>query len=162
LHLFIEEGCFSILRSISTTMMQTEEAAPSFEDEVEIEDLEEIDQPDPSLYKLIKRVPEHPPVKKDDIYVSRTMNITVLKKRVLKLLEKSEMEYVTLNGLGAAMNVTITLAQQLQEDYNGKLELACSTSSVKLVDEYQPLRDDLKPIIQTRYNSSIHIKIRKI
>jgi len=75
-------------------------------------------------------------------------------------LQQSEDE-VRVHGLGAAMNRAVKLALLVKEKGGGMYELSPTTSTVALLDDYEPLTEDLMPITLVRYNSAIHIRIRR-
>eukprot|EP00026_Physarum_polycephalum_P021333 Phypoly_transcript_24520.p1 GENE.Phypoly_transcript_24520~~Phypoly_transcript_24520.p1 ORF type:complete len:158 (+),score=25.02 Phypoly_transcript_24520:67-540(+) len=132
------------------------------EDEEDVEYFEEDDEDyelsDPSLYKFVKRVPQRLPTKKNDIYVSRKTKYFFQYKRAKKLLDDGEPE-VMIHGLGAAVKRAIQLALKLTSELG--VSMGATTSTVELLDEYQPLVDDLPPRTKIRYNSAIHIRVFK-
>lgn len=79
-----------------------------------------------------------------------------------------------IHGLGAAIERAILIAQNLVRDGAGSLYMSPTTSSVSLIDDYEPLNNvpsilldsthyfqDLEPFSQVRYNSAIHITVAK-
>merc|ERR1711879_495906 len=113
---------------------------------------EEEATPDPYLYRFVKRVPQRPHTRKNDIYVSRSSSFVAMQKRALRLLHEGEVE-VVIHALSAAMEKACDLARGLVEQSNGTIALAPSTSTVTLIDGYEPLKPGLEPITQVRYNS---------
>jgi len=85
-----------------------------------------------------------------------------------------------IHGLGAAISKATKIALALKEKRGDLVYISCSTSTVALHDEYEPLFEvcfcqtksvctpnanrcpkDAEPITQVRYNSAIHIAVRK-
>eukprot|EP01127_Copromyxa_protea_P017334 TRINITY_DN5265_c0_g1_i1.p1 TRINITY_DN5265_c0_g1~~TRINITY_DN5265_c0_g1_i1.p1 ORF type:complete len:136 (-),score=24.46 TRINITY_DN5265_c0_g1_i1:23-430(-) len=126
------------------------------------EHAKEEETPDITKYRFVKRtVVRRGEVAKNDFYVSRdTQNVVVLKK-AKKLLDNGEFSEVTIHGLGAAIYKAINIAQLLVSDSLGSLKMSPTTSTETLIDDYEPLCDDLEAISQLRYNSAIHIRVFK-
>lgn len=47
----------------------------------------------------------------------------------------------TIHGLGAAMNRAVELALTLRDEFKGTISISCNTSTVKLIDDFEPLVD---------------------
>jgi hypothetical protein len=60
--------------------------------------------------------------------------------RAKTLLSSVTIEEISIHGLGAAVNRAIELALKLIDE-NRDLSLFVSTSTVKLIDDYEPLVD---------------------
>ncbi|XP_015768979.1 PREDICTED: ribonuclease P protein subunit p20-like [Acropora digitifera] len=115
---------------------------------------------DKKSHKRSKRPPQRVQKCRNDIYVNRKTDFAVQLERCQKALDSSDQE-VTIHGLGAAMNRAINLALQLEHKRQGTVELSATTSSVKLVDDYDPEDDDHEVCSKVRTNSAIHIKVYK-
>lgn len=114
--------------------------------------------PDPTDYKLIKRTPSYQ-IKKNDIYVKRNSNFVAQMKRVQLLFDQNIAKTVTIYGLGSQIEKAIDLSMKLKEIYGKNLKVGVNTDTVKLVDEFEPLKSNLKPFSQIRYNSSVKITL---
>jgi len=109
---------------------------------------------------LLKTVPQHPHAQKNEIYVSRSSNFPSIFQRAEKILD--EEPEVLIHGLGAAISKATKVALALKEKRGESVCLSCTTSTVALHDEYEPLFEDTEPLTQVRYNSAIHIAVRKM
>lgn len=49
----------------------------------------------------------------------------------------------------------------MKEKGQGSLEVATHTSTVELIDDFEPLTDDLEPDTLSRNNSAVHIRVYK-
>uniref|UniRef100_A0A1B6EPU9 Ribonuclease P protein subunit p20 n=1 Tax=Cuerna arida TaxID=1464854 RepID=A0A1B6EPU9_9HEMI len=96
----------------------------------------------------------------NDIYITNKSNFQGQLTQCEKLIGEGESEIV-LHGIGAAIQRTINLALQLNEKYQGSVELHVETSTVTLVDDLEPLTDSADYETQTRQNSSIVIRVVK-
>eukprot|EP01116_Phalansterium_solitarium_P018523 TRINITY_DN4929_c0_g1_i2.p2 TRINITY_DN4929_c0_g1~~TRINITY_DN4929_c0_g1_i2.p2 ORF type:complete len:176 (+),score=51.90 TRINITY_DN4929_c0_g1_i2:219-746(+) len=139
----------------------TEDDSPEAPDDEAFDDADE-PYPDPTLYKFVKRVPQRLPTRRTDIYVSRCSSFAAQLKRAKLLLDSESVTSIDIHGLGAAIDRVLDLSLALVESGRGTLATAATTSSVKLVDEFQPLKDDLPPIYQTRFNSALHVNVFKV
>ena len=119
---------------------------------------EELPKPDPTEYSLRKRLPRKMPKRKNDVYVNTKTDFQAQMERCQKMLDSGVAE-IHVHGLGAAINRAMTLALQLQEKTAGAMQLAVNTSTVELIDDYEPLSDDLEPESRERNNSAVHIKL---
>lgn len=66
---------------------------------------------------------------------------------------------VTIHGLGAAVNKAVDIANKVLQTHSGSVQVSVNTSSVVLVDDYEPLVPDLAPVSQIRLNSAIHVTL---
>ncbi|KAL9956609.1 hypothetical protein ACROYT_G038108 [Oculina patagonica] len=107
-----------------------------------------------------KRPPQKGQKRRNDIYVNRKTDFAAQLERCQKLLDSSEQE-VRIHGLGAAINRAINLALQLEQRGQGTVELSTTTSSVKLVDDFEPEDDDHEGYSKVRTNSAVHIRVYK-
>ncbi|XP_065898424.1 ribonuclease P protein subunit p20-like [Dysidea avara] len=107
---------------------------------------------------------KHPPSKlskrKNDIYINRRTEFPVQLVRCTKLLEEGYNE-ITIHGLGAAINRAINLALKLQDTSPYELKSEVTTSTVEVMDEFEPLEDDQHYQSQSRNTSAIHIKLSR-
>ncbi|XP_072030533.1 ribonuclease P protein subunit p20-like [Amphiura filiformis] len=120
--------------------------------------VEELPKPDPTEYALRKRLPRKLPKRKSDVYINTKTDFQGQLERCQKLLDAGVPE-IHIHGLGAAINRAMTLALQLQEKSMGSIQMAVNTSTVELVDDYEPLTDELEPESRERNNSAVHIKL---
>lgn len=69
---------------------------------------------------------------------------------------------IKLHGLGMAISKAIDIAVELSRWYLDLLEINTTTSTVPVVDDYEPItkNEDLKPFSHVRYVSAIHIEIK--
>ncbi|XP_061716351.1 ribonuclease P protein subunit p20-like isoform X3 [Cydia pomonella] len=74
------------------------------------------------------------------------------------LLTKGEKEII-LHGLGAAIQRCCNLALQLEILFSGTCQIEVNTGTVDVVDDLEPLTDDLDFGAQVRHSSSIHIRV---
>ncbi|XP_073973743.1 ribonuclease P protein subunit p20 [Rhodnius prolixus] len=106
-----------------------------------------------------KRVPPRDSKKPGDVYITNKSNFKAQLNECLKKLENSE--EITLHGLGAAVTRAVNLALQIEEQLGATHIIDVTTSTLKLLDDLEPLHDSVDPLTQTRSNSSVHIKIFK-
>ncbi|XP_022782033.1 ribonuclease P protein subunit p20-like isoform X1 [Stylophora pistillata] len=107
-----------------------------------------------------RRPPQKEQKRRNDIYVNRKTDFAGQLERCQKILDSSEQE-VTIHGLGSAINRAINLALQLEQRGQGTVELSTTTSSVKLVDDFEPECDDQEGYSRVRTNSAVHIRVYK-
>ncbi|XP_066597253.1 ribonuclease P protein subunit p20 [Prorops nasuta] len=114
-------------------------------------------------YVMKKRLPFGPRRnKQNDIYITNKSNFKPQLQKCEKLLEIGAQE-VVIHALGAAINSACRLALQLQETHSGTLELDIRTSTVDLIDDFEPLSDEAEYKVNQRQNSAIHIRVyRKV
>ncbi|CAI8051256.1 Ribonuclease P protein subunit p20 [Geodia barretti] len=107
-----------------------------------------------------KRPPKRLSQRPNDIYVNRNSDFSGQLARSHKLLDQGAQE-LFIHGLGAAIHRAINLALQLKETSSHSLEVSCTTSTVELVDDLEPLDDESDFKTQTRPSSAIHIRLYK-
>ncbi|XP_020900146.1 ribonuclease P protein subunit p20-like [Exaiptasia diaphana] len=112
-------------------------------------------------FSMKKRTPQRSPKKKNDIYINRKTDFKAQLERCQKLLDSSHQE-VWIHGLGAAINRAINLALQLKHRGMGTIETSALTSSVELIDDFEPLDDEHESHSKVRTNSAIHIRVYRI
>ncbi|KAF7994980.1 hypothetical protein HCN44_004452 [Aphidius gifuensis] len=105
-----------------------------------------------------KRLPLSFPKRNKDIYVTKKTNFQAQLNKCEKLLSNGESEII-IHGLGAAINNACNLALTLKKNHNGTLDIDVNTSTVKLIDDLEPTTDDADYELNTRNNSSIHIRV---
>eukprot|EP00128_Syssomonas_multiformis_P002769 Colp12_sorted_trinity150504_noHs@5397 len=111
-------------------------------------------------FAIKKRVPPRMPAKENDIYVCRTTQFPAQFEKAKKLLD-SGYDEINIHGLGAAINRAINLGLQLKERYLDTLEVSATTSTVALVDDLEPLKNNVQPKTRVRNNSAIHVKVSR-
>ena len=109
-------------------------------------------------YILRKRLPKTLPKRKNDVYVNKKTDFKAQLARCQRLLDNGVNE-LYIHGLGAALNRAINLALQLKALGNGSIEVSANTSTVELIDDREPLDDEVEPGQSARNNSAIHIKV---
>ncbi|KAI9555444.1 hypothetical protein GHT06_017959 [Daphnia sinensis] len=115
---------------------------------------------DPEEYKLRKRLPARLPSRPNDVYVNTKTNFKAQLARCFKCLETSNSIHI--HGLGAAAPKAINLALQLQLKSNTPLEHSVTTSTVHLIDDFEPQYDSGDFYSKERQNSAVHIKVYKL
>ncbi|KAN0021618.1 hypothetical protein ACTFIU_003762 [Dictyostelium citrinum] len=113
---------------------------------------------DPTKYVYMRRVVQRPYAKKNEIYLSNNGKFIYYVKRVKNLLFNQKEKEIIIHGLGAAISLAVKLSLYLQKDIEG-LTLSTTTSSEEIIDQYDPLVNDLEPVLKIRHASAIHIKI---
>ncbi|OWF46032.1 ribonuclease P protein subunit p20-like [Mizuhopecten yessoensis] len=121
----------------------------------ELKDL--IDQEE---FTLRKRLPRKLPKRKNDVYVSRKTDFKSQLERCKKILDLENEVFI--HGLGAAITRASNLALTLELTGRGSLSTAVHTSTVELVDDLEPDKEDNEPDTFSRNNSAIHIKVYKV
>lgn len=106
---------------------------------------------------LRKRLPRKLPKRDCDVYVSRKTDFKQQLKRCQKILDEGNL--VCIHGLGVAINRAINLALQLKDSGMGTVELAVHTSTVELMDDLEPLTDEMDADTVSRNNSAVHIRV---
>jgi len=109
-----------------------------------------------------KRGALHPPTKITDIYVTRGRSTVALLKRAFGLLFRDKHAFVEFHAIGAAVSVAVECAVRFSTQYAGSVSLSIMTSTQILVDDYEPLEQDLPAVSLLRRNSSIHIKVTRV
>jgi len=116
---------------------------------------------DPSHYRHVKHCPHRMPASRTDIYLSRTVRGSDIRRRAFSFLSNEENHFITIHALGSLIRRAIKLAIWLKEKMPDRLQLYPSTSTVTIVDDFEPLVDNLAPITSIRYNNAIHIRVAK-
>ncbi|XP_067138660.1 ribonuclease P protein subunit p20 [Centruroides vittatus] len=116
---------------------------------------------DPEEYTLRKRLPRKLPKRKNDVYVNMKTNFKAQLNRCEKLINNGENE-LYIHGLGNACNRAINLALQLKSNHVEIIEVSVNTSTVELVDDWEPEYDHLESHTQIRNNSAVHIKVYRL
>ncbi|XP_068633459.1 ribonuclease P protein subunit p20 [Battus philenor] len=109
-------------------------------------------------YAIKKRLPVRPIEGSNVIFVTKKTNFKAQLDKCCDLLTKGEKEII-LHGLGAAIQRCCNLALQLETLFSGTCQIEVNTGTVDLVDDLEPLMDDLDFGAQVRHSSSIHIRI---
>ncbi|KAM9995649.1 hypothetical protein ACTFIY_001829 [Dictyostelium cf. discoideum] len=113
---------------------------------------------DPTKYVYMRRVVQRSYAKKNEIYLSNNGKFLYYVKRAKNLLFNQREKEIIIHGLGAAISLAVELSLYLQKDIEG-LTLSTTTSSEEIIDQYDPLVNDLEPVLKIRHASAIHIKI---
>lgn len=86
--------------------------------------------------------------------------------RCRKLLESGSYEAIYIHGLGNAVDRAINIALQLtlsssvsEDSAASAIFLSANTSTVDVIDDFEPLCDDNEPASRMRQSSAIHIKL---
>ncbi|KPI95650.1 PREDICTED: uncharacterized protein LOC106115667 [Papilio xuthus] len=109
-------------------------------------------------YAFKKRLPVRPIDGNNVIFVTKKTNFKAQLDKCCDLLTRGEKEII-LHGLGAAIQRCCNLALQLEILFSGTCQIEVNTGTVDLVDDLEPLVDDLDFGSQVRHSSSIHIRI---
>jgi DNA-binding protein len=110
-------------------------------------------------YRFTKRAPQRQFGSKHDIFVSSGSSIVAAVKKVQKMLKNDPTSSVTIHGLSAAIKKAVDIANYVAQAHAGSLSISVRTSSIPLVDDYEPLIPDLPPISQIRLGSAIHVTL---
>jgi ribonuclease P/MRP protein subunit RPP20 len=112
---------------------------------------------DPEEYAIFKRLNNKQFSKRpNDIYVTRKTNFKAQIERCMKLISSNgNFREISIYGMGSALQRTINLALQFQLKTN--CQLHPTIASVEVTDHLMPLLDDLEPMSDTRWVSTIHI-----
>ena len=108
-------------------------------------------------YQMKKRLPVRLFRGKNDVYVTLATNVKAQVLRCQQVLDR--MDEVFIHGLGRAADRAINVALQLQENGIGTVNVAVNTSTVELIDDFEPLSDELDVETRTRLNSAVHIQV---
>ena len=108
-----------------------------------------------------KRVAQRAATRENDIYVSRASRFGALLSRARKVVVSPKFDELHVHGMGAAMDVAVRLVLALRDEYPNALILSPRTSSVMLVDDYEPLVEGLPPITRTRFTSKLTFTVRR-
>ncbi|CAF4932466.1 unnamed protein product [Pieris macdunnoughi] len=109
-------------------------------------------------YALKKRLPLRPKEGDNVIFITKKTNFKAQLDKCCDLLTKGEKDII-LHGLGAAIQRCCNLALQVEALFAGTCQIEVNTGTVDLVDDLEPLTDDLEFGAQVRHSSSIHIRI---
>lgn len=112
---------------------------------------------DPEEYAVFKRLNNKQFSKRvNDVYVTRKTHFKAQLERCIKLISSSgNFREIHIYGMGSALQRAINLALQFQLKTNCHLQT--NIASVEVTDHLMPLLDDLEPMNDTRWVSSIHI-----
>ncbi|KAK4532843.1 hypothetical protein CCYA_CCYA14G3700 [Cyanidiococcus yangmingshanensis] len=95
----------------------------------------------------------------NELFLSGGCRFVGILERARRLLFDVQHEKIILHAVGRAMERAIRASLVLIDRYEGWLTCSVYTSSVPIVDEYEPQRPDLPWIRQTRIQSAIHIHL---
>ncbi|CAG9561758.1 unnamed protein product [Danaus chrysippus] len=109
-------------------------------------------------FSIKKRLPVRPVEGNNVIFVTKKTNFKAQLDKCCDLLTKGEKEII-LHGLGAAIQRCCNLALQLEILFSGTCQIEVNTGTVDLIDDLEPLTDDVEFGAQVRHSSSIHIRI---
>ncbi|XP_075978288.1 ribonuclease P protein subunit p20-like isoform X1 [Anticarsia gemmatalis] len=109
-------------------------------------------------YAVKKRLPLRPIDGDNVIFITKKTNFKAQLDKCCDLLTRGEKEII-LHGLGAAIQRCCNLALQLEILFSGTCQIEVNTGTVDLVDDLEPLTEDLDFDSQVRHSSSIHIRI---
>ncbi|CAH4028382.1 ribonuclease P protein subunit p20-like isoform X1 [Pieris brassicae] len=109
-------------------------------------------------YALKKRLPLRPKEGDNVIFITKKTNFKAQLDKCCDLLTKGEKDII-LHGLGAAIQRCCNLALQVEALFAGTCQIEVNTGTVDLVDDLEPITDDLEFGAQVRHSSSIHIRI---
>jgi hypothetical protein len=98
----------------------------------------------------------------NELFLSGGCRFVGILERSRRLLFDSQYERITIHAVGRAIEKAVRASLVLIDRYEGWLTCAVSTSSVPIVDEYEPQRPALPWIRQTRIQSAIHIHLIKL
>ncbi|XP_038072300.1 ribonuclease P protein subunit p20-like isoform X2 [Patiria miniata] len=153
--------------SLRTRRFQSKMATPMKENEVGENSSGQLNHADknlpkidPTEYILRKRLPRRLPKRKNDVYVSNRTDFKAQMARCQEMLDTG-VDEIHVHGLGAAVNLAVNLALQLQKCSLYTLQISVNTSTVELLDDLEPRRDDVEPGTRERSNSAVHIKISR-
>jgi len=110
-------------------------------------------------YKLEKRAPRKLYTNSNDIYVNNKTDFKAQLARCFKCLETEDC--VFLHGLGGAVERAVNIALELQLKSSNPLETEVTTSTVNLIDDFEPLEDTEEFKSKDRQTSAVHIKVYK-
>ncbi|KAI5633659.1 rpp20 subunit of nuclear RNase MRP and P domain-containing protein [Phthorimaea operculella] len=109
-------------------------------------------------YAVKKRLPVRPVDGDNVIFITKKTNFKAQLDKCCDLLTKGEKEII-LHGLGAAIQRCCNLALQLETLFSGTVQIEANTGTVDVVDDLEPLTDELEFGSQVRHSSSIHIRV---
>ncbi|KYQ89840.1 RNase P protein subunit [Tieghemostelium lacteum] len=129
-----------------------------FDDNDDLKVSEE-DLNNPYLYCYKRRTAQRAKANANDVYIANNGQFILYVKRCKKLLLQQEnCKEVVIHGLGAAIIPAIKLSLYLQKKIPN-LVVSPNTGTEEIIDQYDPLRDDLEPVLRIRRCSSIHIRL---
>ncbi|XP_077290774.1 ribonuclease P protein subunit p20 [Arctopsyche grandis] len=108
-----------------------------------------------------KRLPARPPIQDNAIYITKKTNFKAQLEKCSQLLLNGA-DQVLLHALGAAVCRAINLALQLEATFHGTCKVEVNTSTVDLIDDFEPTVDDGEFKSQVRQNSAVHIRIYRV
>lgn len=112
-----------------------------------------------SDYIIKKRQPFDAKKKRDkDIFITNKTNFKAQLKKCEKFLNNGNFEII-IHGLGSTIQKACSLALQLQEIHYGSIELDIKTSTISIIDDFEPLDDNVDYETINRNNSAIHIRV---
>ncbi|KAJ3224684.1 hypothetical protein HK099_008069 [Clydaea vesicula] len=110
---------------------------------------------------LIKRKPQKPPIKENEIYVSRKTNFNALLKRTILLFDRKDINMLYIKSMGPAITKAISLVLNLKNLKSELFTFEIFTGTSKVVDDIIPADMEKDFDQQTRLKSTIEIKITK-
>lgn len=113
---------------------------------------------DEEEYALRKRLPHKLPKRINDVYVTNKTDFNCQVENCKKLFQSGENE-IYIHGLGNAVTRAINMALKVQGEYGQSLEMWPHTTTETLIDDFEPLKDELECETAVRNNSAIHIKL---
>lgn len=116
---------------------------------------------DTSLYVFRRLQAVRHPTPRNEIFISGSIHTAGWIARAQKLLFHADFDRVMLHAVGAAMHRAVLVALRLMANHRDWLETDTQTSSLRLLDEYEPLVPDLPYVQQVRVQSAIHIQVFK-
>ncbi|KAL7290996.1 hypothetical protein TKK_0015138 [Trichogramma kaykai] len=108
-----------------------------------------------------KRTPRQLAKTKNDIYVDNKTNFKAFLKFCEKIFNSGSRE-VIIHGLGKSIPRACELALRLQSIHHNTLQIDTKTSTVKLVDDWEPTNDDADFEVNERTNSAIRIRLYRL
>ncbi|XP_071877458.1 ribonuclease P protein subunit p20 [Bombus fervidus] len=113
-----------------------------------------------SDYIIKKRQPVDTKKKRrnNDIYITNNTNFKAQLKKCEKHLNNGTSE-VIIHGLGAAVQRACSLALQLKKNHYDSIELEVKTSTISMIDDFEPVNDSADYEIINRKNSAVHIRV---
>lgn len=109
-------------------------------------------------YAIKKRLPLRPIDGDNVVFITKKTNFKAQLDKCCDLLTRGEKEII-LHGLGAAIQRCCNLALQLEILFSGTCQIEVNTGTVDVIDDLEPLTEDLDFDSQVRCTSSIHIRI---
>ncbi|XP_035691913.1 ribonuclease P protein subunit p20-like [Branchiostoma floridae] len=137
------------------------ESAANKKDKKSGEKVDTVPPIDEEEYQLRKRLPRKLPKRKNDIYINMQSNFKGQLERAQRMLDAGSNE-VFIHGLGHAINRAINIALQLKARGLGTIEVSTNTSTVELIDDLYPEKDDVSSEVQSRNNSAVHIRVFRL